>query len=57
MNESNWKLLPNGKGLYILTLEGLEGVDKMWVSDEELGKLKMFLNSIEIPQPENELPL
>ena len=57
MNESNWKLLPNGKGLYILTLEGFEGVDKIWITDEELGKLKMFLNSIEIPQPENELPL
>lgn len=57
MNETKWTLLPNGKGLYILTLAGSEGTDKIWVSDEELGKLKLFLNTIEVPLPENELPL
>jgi len=57
MIESNWKLLPNGKGLYVLTLESTEGTDKCWVNEEELFKLKALLNSLEIPQPENELPL
>ena len=56
-NETKWTLSPNGLGLYILTLEGTEGTDKIWVTEEELAKLKMFLNSMEIPQPEGELPL
>ena len=55
--ESKWTLLPNGKGLYILTLNGSEGTDKLWLDEEELLKLRMYLNTVPLPFPENELPL
>ena len=55
---SEWKLQSiEEKGLYILTLDGPEGQDKVYLDQEELGKLKLLLNSIEIPLPNNELPL
>ena len=55
---SEWKLQSiEEKGLYILTLDGPEGQDKVYLDQEELSKLKLLLNSIEIPLPNEELPL
>lgn len=55
---SEWKLQSiEEKGLYILTLDGPEGQDKVYLDQEELSKLKLLLNSMEIPLPNNELPL
>lgn len=57
MNKQNkWSLTPNGKGLYILTLEGEEGTDRLWVDQEELIALKQLLASLDLPL-ENDLPL
>ena len=56
-NETKWTLSPNGLGLYILTLEGLEGVDKLWLDEEELVKLRDYLNTLGLPLNLNELPL
>ena len=55
--QTNWSLKANGKGLYILTLEGPEGTDKLWVSNDELISLKQFLASLDLPLDPNELPL
>lgn len=55
--QNNWSLKANGKGLYILKLEGPEGVDQLWVSDDELIELKQFLASLDLPLSPNELPL
>ena len=58
MNKQNsWSLTENGKGLYILTLDGEEGVDKVWVSSDELISLKQFLSSLDLPLDQNDLPL
>lgn len=52
-----WRLTPNGKGLFILTLEGEEAVEKIWVSEEELIALKQYLNVLDIPLDPNDLPI
>lgn len=57
-DETKWKLESiDSKGLYILTLNGPEGTDKIYLDQDELIKLKQFLLTFEIPLPENELPL
>lgn len=55
--QTKWSLKANGKGLYILKLESAEGVDQLWVSDDELIELKQFLTSLDLPLSPNELPL
>lgn len=58
MNETTkWTLTPNGLGLFILTITGPEGTDKMWLDTDELIKLKLFLSTVDVPLPEGELPL
>lgn len=52
-----WQLTPNGKGLYILTLDGPEGTDKIWINEEELVALKQFLNVLDLPVNPDDLPL
>lgn len=54
--QNNWSLTPNGKGLFILTLEGPEGTDKLWIDQDELIALKQYLNVLDLPL-ENDLPL
>lgn len=54
--QQSWSLTENGKGLYILTLSGPEGVDRLWVDSDELISLKQFLASLDLPL-ENDLPL
>lgn len=55
--KNNWSLTPNNLGLYILTLNSAEGEDKIWVDEKELAELKTFLNALNLPLNENELPL
>ena len=55
--QTNWSLKANGKGLYILKLESSEGIDQLWVSDDELIELKQFLACLDLPLSPNELPL
>jgi hypothetical protein len=41
-----WSLIHNGKEIFILKLESEEGVDQMFISQEELNSLKKFLNEL-----------
>lgn len=56
-NQQLWRLTPNGKGLFILTLEGEEAVEKIWVSEDELTALKQYLNTLDLPLDPNDLPI
>ena len=56
-NQTMWKLTPNGLDLFILTLTGPEGVDKIYVDQDELIALKQLLETLNLPLDPNELPL
>lgn len=52
-----WRLTPNGKGLYILTLDSTEGSEKIWLNEEELTALKQYLNLLDLSVNPDDLPL
>lgn len=52
MNKTTWSLTEN-QNLYILTLDALEGVEKLWLTKKELEDLKLFLNSLEVGAKED----
>ena len=54
MNE--WKLINKGD-LWTLKIEDEEGVESCMLTTEQISKLKLLLNTMHFPLPDNELPL
>lgn len=56
-SKSNQWHLTNYKDLYTLKLSDNEGTESITATTEQLQELLIFLNTLPIPLPENELPL
>ena len=54
--DNEWQITNKGD-LYTLKITDEEGVESMMLTVEQLAKLKVILSSLNVPLPQNELPL
>lgn len=49
--------ISNRGDLYTIKISDMEGIETLMVTADQLGKLKLLLNTLHIPLADNELPL